>query len=52
PLSLPSKFHNWVLVKFGVDAQITKLCFEDILKARVNIDIQLQQNANVDMPNS
>ncbi|CAG8826606.1 28574_t:CDS:1 [Gigaspora margarita] len=50
-LSLPSKFHNWVLVKFGVDAQITKLCFDDILKARVSIDIQLQQSGNADIPN-
>ncbi|RIB21227.1 hypothetical protein C2G38_2034569 [Gigaspora rosea] len=50
-LSLPSKFHNWVLAKFGVDAQITKICFDDILKARVSIDIQLQQSGNADIPN-
>ncbi|CAG8589862.1 22286_t:CDS:1, partial [Dentiscutata erythropus] len=49
-LTLPSKFYAWVLTKFGVDAKITKLCFEDILKARINIDKQLQQTPNVKIP--
>ncbi|CAG8850685.1 35458_t:CDS:2, partial [Racocetra persica] len=31
---MSSNFYDWVLTKFGPDAQITKLCFEDILKAR------------------
>ncbi|CAG8779663.1 27628_t:CDS:1 [Racocetra persica] len=48
--SLPSKFYIWVLRKFGTDAQITKLCFEEILKARVSLDRQLQQGTNVDIP--
>ncbi|CAG8632683.1 25204_t:CDS:1 [Dentiscutata erythropus] len=38
-------------MKFGLDAQITKLCFEDILKARASIDIRLQQDTNADIPN-
>ncbi|CAG8845722.1 11753_t:CDS:1, partial [Gigaspora margarita] len=42
------KFYNWILGKFGPDAQITRLCFEDILRARVNIDKNLQQN-NLDI---
>ncbi|CAG8513692.1 12866_t:CDS:1 [Cetraspora pellucida] len=50
-LSLPSNFYNWILIKFGLDAQITRHCFEDILKARVSIDSQLQQNGNADIPN-
>ncbi|CAG8810948.1 8897_t:CDS:1, partial [Cetraspora pellucida] len=32
-------------------ARITRLCFEEILKARVSIDMQLQQNGNADIPN-
>ncbi|CAG8802333.1 10052_t:CDS:1, partial [Gigaspora margarita] len=43
------KFYNWILGKFGPDAHITRLCFEDILRARVNIDKNLQQN-NKDIP--
>ncbi|CAG8797378.1 17563_t:CDS:2, partial [Racocetra persica] len=50
-LSLPSNFYNWVLIKFGLDAQITRLCFDEILKSRVSIDKQLQQNGNADIPN-
>ncbi|CAG8842813.1 42598_t:CDS:1, partial [Gigaspora margarita] len=48
--TLPSKFYIWTLDKFGPDAQITNLCFEDILKARISLDRQLQQNINADIP--
>ncbi|CAG8555186.1 9308_t:CDS:1, partial [Scutellospora calospora] len=48
-LLLPSKFYIWVLKKFGTDAQITKLCFEDILKARVSIDKEQQSNININV---
>ncbi|CAG8489075.1 27230_t:CDS:1, partial [Gigaspora margarita] len=47
---LPLRFYAWVLTKFGVNAKITKLCFEDILKARINIDKQLQQTPHVKIP--
>ncbi|CAG8640721.1 15385_t:CDS:2 [Cetraspora pellucida] len=50
-LSLPSNFYNWILIKFGLDARITRLCFEDILKARVSIDKAITANANTDIPN-
>ncbi|CAG8471364.1 1837_t:CDS:2 [Scutellospora calospora] len=49
-LSLPAKFHNWVLIKFDLNAQITKVCFEDILRSRVSLVKQLQQNINADIP--
>ncbi|CAG8771486.1 31233_t:CDS:1, partial [Racocetra persica] len=46
-LTLPSKFYIWILTKFSVNAKITKLCFEDILKTRINVDKQLQQTPNI-----
>ncbi|CAG8601815.1 19769_t:CDS:1 [Dentiscutata erythropus] len=49
-LTLSSNFYDWVLRKFGPEAQITRLCFEDILRARISIDKNLQQNVNVDIP--
>ncbi|CAG8745092.1 21233_t:CDS:2, partial [Cetraspora pellucida] len=49
-LSLSSNFYDWIIKTFGSDAQNTKLCFEDILKARIGIDKQLQQNTNGDIP--
>ncbi|CAG8615681.1 3365_t:CDS:2 [Cetraspora pellucida] len=50
-LILPSKFYIWVLRKFGTNAKITKLCFEEILKTRISLDRQLQQDTtNVDIP--
>ncbi|CAG8712512.1 10029_t:CDS:1, partial [Scutellospora calospora] len=29
---------------------ITNVCFDDILRSRVSLDIQLQQNINADIP--
>ncbi|CAG8834454.1 23762_t:CDS:1, partial [Racocetra persica] len=49
-LTLPSKFYIWILTKFSVNAKITKLCFEDILKTRINVDKQLQQTPNIKIP--
>ncbi|CAG8729918.1 6558_t:CDS:2, partial [Acaulospora morrowiae] len=37
------KFYEWVLETFGAEAKITKRCFDDILKTRVNIDKQFIQ---------
>ncbi|CAG8793914.1 14585_t:CDS:1, partial [Dentiscutata erythropus] len=49
-LTLPLKFYMWALKKYGPDAQIANLCFEDIFKARVSLDLQLHQNVNADIP--
>ncbi|CAG8559492.1 7773_t:CDS:1 [Scutellospora calospora] len=49
-LSLPIKFYEWALINFGVDSQITERCFDDILSARVYIDLQLQQYPNMEIP--
>ncbi|CAG8663932.1 16985_t:CDS:2, partial [Cetraspora pellucida] len=50
-LILPSKFYIWALRKFGTSAKITKLCFEEILKTRISLDRQLQQDTTiVDIP--
>ncbi|RIB26283.1 hypothetical protein C2G38_2030355 [Gigaspora rosea] len=49
PLASSPKFYIWVLRKFGPDAQITVDCFNDLLKTRVSLDIQLQ-TSNVEVP--
>ncbi|CAG8624894.1 23375_t:CDS:2 [Gigaspora margarita] len=49
-LSLPLKFYEWALITFGVDSQITERCFEDILRVRASIDLQLQETPNMEIP--
>ncbi|CAG8483049.1 5406_t:CDS:1, partial [Scutellospora calospora] len=44
-------YYHWVLDKFGKDAKITEWCFDDILEARINVDIYVQQNQNQDALN-
>ncbi|CAG8593264.1 10566_t:CDS:2 [Cetraspora pellucida] len=43
PLKFPAFYYCWILNKFGADAEITDLCFKDILMKRVNIDVFVQQ---------
>ncbi|CAG8846010.1 33685_t:CDS:1, partial [Racocetra persica] len=47
PLASSPKFYNWVLRKFGADAPITALCFDDLLETRVSLDIQLQTSHGI-----
>ncbi|CAG8577859.1 1040_t:CDS:1, partial [Acaulospora colombiana] len=49
-LKLLPKFYNWVLKTFGADAEITRFCFDDILKTRISIDRQLAQEPNAEIP--
>ncbi|CAG8783265.1 2916_t:CDS:1, partial [Acaulospora morrowiae] len=49
-LKLLPKFYSWILKIFGANAEITKVCFDDILKTRVSINEQLIQDLNSELP--
>ncbi|CAG8650358.1 8882_t:CDS:2 [Gigaspora margarita] len=49
PLASSPKFYIWVIRNFGAGAQITALCFNDLLETRVSLDFPLQ-TSNVEVP--
>jgi hypothetical protein len=50
--SLPvhSNFYYWILKKYGPNSKITQQCFDDILESRIWIDLKLQENPELDVP--
>ncbi|CAG8742121.1 14740_t:CDS:2, partial [Gigaspora margarita] len=44
PLKFSAFYYNWVLNKFGTDAEITNWCFNDILEKKVKADNYIKQN--------
>ncbi|GBC08964.1 hypothetical protein RclHR1_08500009 [Rhizophagus clarus] len=49
-LSVHSNFYYWVLKKYGSNSRITQQCFDDILESRIWIDLKLQENPGLDVP--
>ncbi|PKY45542.1 hypothetical protein RhiirA4_542680 [Rhizophagus irregularis] len=49
-LSVHSNFYYWVLKKYGPNSRITQLCFDDILESRIWIDLKLNENPELDVP--
>ncbi|RGB40232.1 hypothetical protein C1646_753606 [Rhizophagus diaphanus] len=49
-LSVNSSFYDWVLKKYGPNSEITQQCFDDILESRIWIDLKLQENPELDIP--
>ncbi|GBB83845.1 hypothetical protein RclHR1_01050019 [Rhizophagus clarus] len=48
--SVHSNFYYWILKKFGTNSVITQKCFEDIIESRIWIDLILQENPELDVP--
>ncbi|GES73901.1 hypothetical protein GLOIN_2v1817420 [Rhizophagus clarus] len=49
-LSVHSNFYYWVLKKYGSNSRITQQCFDDILESRIWIDLKLQENPELKVP--
>lgn len=50
PLEFSTMYYNWCLKRFGENATITEMCFEDILNTRISIDNYYKQNQNNQVP--
>jgi len=49
-LSVHSNFYYWVLKRYGPNSRIAQQCFDDILESRIWIDLKLQENPDIDVP--
>ncbi|EXX55868.1 uncharacterized protein OCT59_010611 [Rhizophagus irregularis] len=49
-LSVHSNIYYWILKKYGPNYKITHQCFDDILESRIWIDLKLQENPELDVP--
>jgi hypothetical protein len=49
-ISIHSNVYYWILKKYGPNSKVTQQCFEDILESRIWIDLKLQENPEIDVP--
>ncbi|GES73908.1 hypothetical protein GLOIN_2v1486262 [Rhizophagus clarus] len=49
-LSIHSNSYYWVLKKYGPNSKVTQQCFKDILESRIWIELKLQENPGIDLP--
>src|SRR5581483_5713043 len=49
-LSVHSNVYYWILKKYGSNSEITQMCFEDIIESRIWIDLKLQENLELKVP--
>ncbi|RIA96690.1 hypothetical protein C1645_857201 [Glomus cerebriforme] len=49
-LSVHSNIYYWILKSYGPNSKITQTCFEDIIESRIWIDIKLQENRELEIP--
>ena len=49
-LSVHSNVYYWILKKYGPNSEITQMCFDDIIESRIWIDLKLQENLELEIP--
>src|ERR1043166_8932590 len=49
-LTIHSNFYYWILKTYGPSSRNTQKCFEDIIEARIWVDLKLQETPDREVP--